>query len=97
MPELFFFDRDLLNLLPKAQRSKYQALLKKVILPTGRPFFLAENALPDRELDGFCNYLLAPRRASAVASSPASRRRAKSTGKPNLTAMPNATKTASQA
>lgn len=65
MPELFFFNRNLLKHLPKAERSKYQSLLNKVALPTGRPFFLGDNALPDRELDGFCRYLLAPRRASA--------------------------------
>lgn len=33
-------------------------------MPGGRPFFIDGNGLVDRELDGFCNYLIDPRRGS---------------------------------
>ncbi len=62
--ELFFFDKDIFDVLPKAERSKYQAVLQSVVVPTGRPFFLGDDGLPIPELEGFCKYLLGPRRAS---------------------------------
>jgi integrase/recombinase XerC len=63
--ELFFFDRNALEMLPEVEHLKFNDLLRKVVLPLGRPFFLNEDGLPDWELDGFCTYLLAPRRKSA--------------------------------
>lgn len=62
--ELFFFDRDVLEVLPKGERSKYLALAKAAFIPDGRPFFIGADGLPDRDLDGFCAYLLDPRRGS---------------------------------
>lgn len=62
--ELFFFDKEVLDGLPKSERSKYASVLKQVVIPQGRPFFLSETGCPDGELDGFCNFLLDPRRAS---------------------------------
>lgn len=64
MAELFYFDKDVFNQLTPVERSRFKTLLKHVVIPTGRPFFLDDNGLPNRELDGFCNYLLAPRRGS---------------------------------
>lgn len=63
--ELFFFRRDVFDALPVSERSKYLDLMKSNAVPTGRPFFLGSDGLPDRELDGFCAYLLDPRRGSA--------------------------------
>lgn len=65
MYELFLFDRNVIDTLPKDERSKYQALLKCACIPNGRPYFLGQDGLPDRELDGFCEYLLSPQRGSA--------------------------------
>lgn len=64
MPELYIFERDVLEALPARERSKYRGLLKTALIPNGRPFFLSSEGIPIRELDGFCNYLLDPRRAS---------------------------------
>lgn len=64
MAELFYFDKAVFNQLPPVERSRFQKLLKKVVVPTDRPFFLDDNGLPNRELEGFCNYLLSPRRGS---------------------------------
>lgn len=64
MHELFFFDRHVLDCLPEGERSKYEALLNASLVPDGRPFFLDSNGLPDRKLDGFCNYLVDPMRSS---------------------------------
>lgn len=63
--ELFFFNKDIFDVLPKVERSKYKSLLQNVVLPRGRPFFLEDNGLPVRDLDGFCNFLIAPLRSSA--------------------------------
>lgn len=62
--ELFFFDREVLAALPKAERSKYLALAEASFIPDGRPFFIGADGRPDRDLDGFCAYLLDPRRGS---------------------------------
>src|SRR5690554_3416814 len=62
--ELFFFDKDFLFSIPKAEQARYQDLLNSVDSPAGRPFFLNQDGLPDAELDGFCKYLLAPSRPS---------------------------------
>jgi len=62
--ELFFFDHEVLTALPKAERSKYLALVKAVVIPDGRPFFIGADGRPDTDLDGFCTYLLDPRRGS---------------------------------
>ncbi|MGY4091397.1 tyrosine-type recombinase/integrase [Aeromonas hydrophila] len=64
MAELFYFDTSIFNHLHPVERAQFKELLKKNIIPNGRPFFLDSNNLPDRELDGFCNYLLSPRRGS---------------------------------
>lgn len=64
MTELFYFDKKTFNALPPAERSKYQALLRNVIIPSGRPFFLGDDYLPNRELEGFCNYIPGPKRPS---------------------------------
>lgn len=65
MCELFIFDRAVLNALPSGERSKYLALLGKLLLSDGRPFFLDDRGGPIPELDGFCKYLLDPCRGSA--------------------------------
>lgn len=65
MAELFYFDKQVFSELPPAERSRFLALLKNVVVPTGRPFFLGDDCLPNSELEGFCNYLLGPRRGSA--------------------------------
>lgn len=64
MSELFFFDKHIFDALPKTERSKYKDLLKNIVMPDKRPFFLGEDGLPDRNLDGFCNYLIDPKRES---------------------------------
>lgn len=63
--ELFFFDKSFLSCMPKAELAKYQGLLQSTDIPDGRPFFLNSHGLPDPELDGFCQYLLAPSRPSS--------------------------------
>ncbi|HZX29820.1 MAG TPA: site-specific integrase, partial [Rhodocyclaceae bacterium] len=65
MAELFYFDKEIFNQLPLAERSQFQALLRNAVVPTGRPFFLGDDYLPSTELEGFCNYLLGPRRGSS--------------------------------
>ena len=62
--ELFFFDREVLAVLPKGERSQYLSMANAALIPDGRPFFLGADGLPDRELDGFCEYLLDPKRGS---------------------------------
>lgn len=62
--ELFFFDREVLAVLPKGERSQYLSMANAALIPDGRPFFLGPDGLPDRELDGFCEYLLDPKRGS---------------------------------
>lgn len=65
MVELFYFDKEMFNQLPSVERIRYLDLIKKNVVPSGRPFFLDDAGLPDRELEGFCNYLLNPHRGSA--------------------------------
>ncbi len=65
MAELFYFDKKIFSELPPVERSRFQALLENVVVPTGRPCFLDDDCLPSSELEGFCNYLLGPRRGSA--------------------------------
>ena len=63
--ELHFFDPELFDALPRAERAKYTTLAKSASIPAGRPFFILRNGLPDRDLDGYCAYLLDPRRRSS--------------------------------
>ena len=62
--ELFFFDHKVLTAIPKAEGAKYLALVEKLFVPDGRPFFIGADGRPDSDLDGFCAYLLDPRRGS---------------------------------
>lgn len=64
--ELHFFDPEILNLLPDAERSTYEELGKAAFIPKGRPFFINSHGLPDSDLDGFCDYLLHPSRGSRL-------------------------------
>lgn len=64
MRELFYFDRQILASLPKEERSKYETFLVRSLMPGRRPFFIDGNGFVDRELDGFCSYLIDPRRGS---------------------------------
>lgn len=66
MPQLFYFDKSIFDELPKVELTKYKTLFKNVVVPNGRPFFLGDNGLPDRDLDGFWNYLLSPNRMSSI-------------------------------
>lgn len=50
--------------LPRHERSSYAAIAERLHLKDGRPFFLGEDFLPNEELDGYCEYLLRPGRAS---------------------------------
>jgi len=63
--ELLFFDKSIFNVLSKVEQYNYNTLMQNVVIPEGRPFFLGDNGLPVRELDGFCNYLLGPARESS--------------------------------
>ncbi|CAJ8262052.1 integrase domain-containing protein SAM domain-containing protein [Burkholderia pseudomallei] len=65
MSELFFFDSAVLGMLPPTERVRFEAISTLLAIPNGRPFFLRSDGLPDCELDGFCDYLLDPRRRSA--------------------------------
>lgn len=65
MSALFFFDSKLLDKLPPYERARFEPILNSLAIPEGRPFFLGDDGLPDRDLDGFCDYLIDPRRASA--------------------------------
>jgi site-specific recombinase XerD len=60
----YLFDGEVFDHLPKGERSKYQSLLKANSVPKGRPFYIGGDGLPDLDLDGFCEYLIHPRRAS---------------------------------
>ncbi|THC45875.1 tyrosine-type recombinase/integrase [Massilia sp. Mn16-1_5] len=62
--ELYFFDPKIFDNLPNSERKKYTELINSLAIPAGRPFFLDKNHVPDKELDGFCSYLLEPRRRS---------------------------------
>lgn len=62
--ELLFFDRAVLEQLQKAESLQFLDVLRRVVIPSGRPFFLDANGLPDKDLEGFCNYLLTPGRKS---------------------------------
>jgi integrase/recombinase XerC len=64
MIKLFFFQKNFHHKLAKREREIYGQLQKKLVIPHGQPFFLSSNGLPDQELNGFCSYLLSPRRAS---------------------------------
>lgn len=64
MREFFVFERAVFDALPKEERSNYHALLGALLIPDGQPFFLGEDGLPVRDLDGFCNYLMDPCRWS---------------------------------
>ncbi len=65
MLELLFFDNKVFNALHPAELSKYKALLKNNVIPCGRPFFICDDNIPNLELEGFCNYILGPKRVSA--------------------------------
>lgn len=59
-----FYDPTVLDALPKAERSLFKGWADAAALLPGRPFFVGDDGLPDLELDGFCNYLVNPNRAS---------------------------------
>lgn len=62
--ELFLFDRKVLATLKKTERVAFTAMARASFIPDGRPFFIGEDSLPEEELDGFCSYLLDPKRES---------------------------------
>ncbi|WP_420389744.1 site-specific integrase [Marinobacter sp.] len=66
MTELFLFDRALLRDLPFPERVKLKPILKRLTIPNGRPFVIGPDGLPNRDLEGFFNYLLHPDRSSPL-------------------------------
>jgi integrase/recombinase XerC len=61
---LFFFDPEVVKQIPPPERAGYQAAASQLNIAAGRPYFIGFDGLPDRELDGFCNYLISPGRVS---------------------------------
>lgn len=64
MPDLYTFDPSVFDALPKAQRAKFMELVQKNHIFEGKPFFLDDESLPVPFLDGFCDYLVKPKRKS---------------------------------
>ena len=62
--EVRFFSRHLFGSCPPRARAEYEAIAARLHVPEGRPYFVADDGLPDEELDGFCQYLTDPQRPS---------------------------------
>lgn len=62
--KVHFFSRSSFAHLPPRTRIRYEAMADRLYVREGRPFFLDPGELPDELLDDFCQYLLAPARAS---------------------------------
>jgi integrase/recombinase XerC len=63
-PDLYFFDSDVFDKLSKKERAEFLKMVKSIGLPDGHPFFLGEDLGFDKELNGFCRFLVGPRRLS---------------------------------
>ncbi len=61
---VFFFDDQVLEKISPTERAWYKSTASQLAVAKGRPCFVASDGLPDPELDGFCDYLIDPSRAS---------------------------------
>ncbi|WP_081862540.1 tyrosine-type recombinase/integrase [Chromobacterium haemolyticum] len=63
-PNLHFLESKLFDTLPKRERDEYLKIQRNLGIPDGHPFFLDDDFNYDEHLNGFCRYLIAPRRDS---------------------------------